>query len=226
MITWHQTRLILLALTGCSIFIFLGKSIVFPSVGKIESASKYDFPDRVPLPTWNSLGSQPLNDKNPQPPTLISSRVYEYRQQHISLTIQMYYTIEKGGNLIEFIKLYQPAQISSLTTGVSENRYQETTGFYTLFTTNNQAHLVSCINPRGSSTITSQQFNTNRYKYDLELPRLFNWLMGRENLRDLRCLWTQLSIPMQQLPEKKAYTLLESAWVEWYKWWYPRFPKV
>ncbi|PSB03512.1 cyanoexosortase A system-associated protein [Merismopedia glauca] len=226
MISWHQIRFGLLVFTGCSLLIFLGKSIFFPHVANQESISKYTFPDRITLAGWEPLDSQPLNNKYPQPPKLVSSRVYQYRQQTITLTIEMRYTVEKGGNLIEFVKEYTPSQISSLGTAAREDRYQESTGFYTLFTSNNQAYLVSCINPRGSSTITAQQFNSNRYKYDLELPRLVSWLMGTENLRDLRCLWTQLSIPLQKLPQKKAYSLLESAWIEWYKWWYPHFPKV
>jgi cyanosortase A-associated protein len=226
MITWHQTRLFILAFTSCSVFVLLGKSILFPQISQPDNIAKYDFPDRVPLPQWNFIDSQPLNSSSPQPTQLISNRVYRYRQQAITLTVEMRYTVEKGGSVLEFIRLYQPSQTSSLGTAVREDRYQESTGHYTLFTSNKQAYLVSCINPRGSSTITAQQFNANRYKYDLELPRLFNWLMGKENIRDLRCLWTQLSIPIEQLPQKQAYSSLESAWIEWYKWWYPRFPKV
>jgi cyanosortase A-associated protein len=224
MVRWERIRFGLLIFIGCSLPIFLGKTIFFPETSQSDRTAKYTFPDRVPLAKWNQINSLPLSDRYPQPPTLLSSRVYQYQQSTLPLTIEMRYTVDKGGSLVEFIKQYTPTLTSSTT--ARKDSHRESTGFYTLFTSNKQAYLVSCINPRGSSTITAQQFNSNRYKYDLDLPRLFNWVIGKDNLRDLRCLWTKLSIPLNNLPPDKAYSTLESAWLDWYQWWYPRFPKL
>jgi cyanosortase A-associated protein len=52
------------------------------------------------------------------------------------------------------------------------------------------------------------------------------WLLGKASIRDRRCLWTQLSIPVTELEPKQAYLILEKSWQEWYQWWQPRFPSL
>lgn len=224
-IAWERIRLNLLIITGCSILLGIGKSILFPPIIQPETVLKYRFPDIIALASWKSLPSQPLDSQYPVPSELISSRSYRYSKANVTLTIEMRYAIEKGGGIIEFVKHYTPVNSSAMGIGTREDRYQESTGFYTLFTNKNTAYLLSCINPRGGSTIRSEQFNSNRYRYDLNFNRIVNWVVGKGNIRDMRCLWTQLSIPLKQISQNQAYSLLESAWIDWYKWWYPRFPK-
>lgn len=94
------------------------------------------------------------------------------------------------------------------------------------FTHQQQAYLSACINPKGGSTFTSQQFDSNRIRYDFQFQRLLLWLFGREGLRDNRCLLTLLSTPLSQASPEAAYTTLEQAWFSLYKWWHSRFPKL
>jgi len=86
--------------------------------------------------------------------------------------------------------------------------------------------LRSCINPRGPGVITYEQFIQNRYTYDWQPSRLLPVLLGQEPLRDHRCLWTYLSLPLENLSEQQAYSILEEVWLSWYQWWHPRFPNI
>ncbi|MEA5581253.1 hypothetical protein VB620_07860 [Nodularia harveyana UHCC-0300] len=56
----------------------------------------------------------------------------------------------------------------------------------------------------------------NRYQYDLTSYRILPWLFGQDVLRDDRCLWTQLSMPLNGLPATDVYPILESVWLKNY----------
>jgi len=49
--------------------------------------------------------------------------------------------------------------------------------------------------------------------------------LGRGNIQDRRCLWTQMSVPLDKTTPEDAKKILENAWVSWYGWWQPRFPE-
>jgi cyanosortase A-associated protein len=49
--------------------------------------------------------------------------------------------------------------------------------------------------------------------------------LGQEGLKDRRCLWAHLSVPLKNSSPEAAYQVLEKAWFSWYQWWQPRFPK-
>jgi len=69
-------------------------------------------------------------------------------------------------------------------------RQHEQLGFYGLFVYQKQS-VNACINSRGGSTFTKEQFNYNRIHRDTQFNRLLAWLLIQ--LRDKRCLWTHLS---------------------------------
>ena len=50
------------------------------------------------------------------------------------------------------------------------------------------------------------------------------WLLGRENLRDRRCLLNLLSITYNQNSPEEVYPILENTWLNWYQWWFSHFP--
>jgi cyanosortase A-associated protein len=79
-----------------------------------------------------------------------------------------------------------------------------------------RAYLDACINSRGGSTFTEEQFRANRIQYDVQFNRLLPWLLGQQELRDQRCLWTHLSIPLNQSSPESSYHILENAWFSWY----------
>ncbi|WP_234376125.1 MULTISPECIES: cyanoexosortase A system-associated protein [unclassified Synechocystis] len=82
------------------------------------------------------------------------------------------------------------------------------------------ATITACLNPNAPSTLTEQQFISNKYRHNLHF---FAWLAGQKDLTDSSCLWTLISAPIapDATPDEITQTFqqLETAWVEWYQWW-------
>ena len=94
-----------------------------------------------------------------------------------------------------------------------------------MYVAQNRAYLIACMNSRGGSTLTRQEFNDNRERYDLVSDRTIPWLLGQQSFQDKRCVWAHLSIPLQNFASEDSYETLEKAWFDWYQWWHPRFPE-
>lgn len=216
---WKNIRLSFLAVTLLGVLLVLAKSILIPAEDK-QTASAFVFPTAVPLTSWQSLSSNPLITQNPKHINYLSGRQYQYIQNDLPLNIEMRYVVNTVGDVKEFIKQNTQIPLSKVTL-----RQQAGIGFYNLFTAEGKAYLSSCINPRGGTTVTDRQFKQNRNTYDVQINRLLPWLLGQENLKDNRCLWTHLSVPLKHTTPDHAYQKLETAFFSWYQWWEPRFPK-
>lgn len=213
MIFWKSLRVSLLALTFGGVILVLGKSVFGTASEKRLTAKAFEFPTNVPLPSWQSLGSQPLMEP--------LGRNYQYRQGDLKLIIEMRYVESSFENEALFRK-YNPSVLSpgELTPTI---RYHRAIGAYSLSLNEQRAYLRACINPRADSAITYTQLIQNRYKTDLRFSRLLPWLMDQESLLDNRCLWTHLSLPIKDSSPEQAYQTLESTWLPWYEWWHSRF---
>ncbi|MBW4622091.1 MAG: cyanoexosortase A system-associated protein [Cyanosarcina radialis HA8281-LM2] len=207
---WQQLRVPILALTLSGAISVLVKSIFFPTAREIPIAPLI-FPPDVPLPGWQFFKSQPIDRP--------LAKNYQYRQQDLLLKIEMNYVTNPHDNE-KLFRRYNPA-ISSPNAPAPIVREQKGIGFYSLSVDRQRAYLRACINPRGGSVITYEQFVQKRYSKDLQLDRFIPWLLGRETLRDHRCLWAHLSVPIQNYSPESAYPALENAWFSWYRWWYP-----
>jgi cyanosortase A-associated protein len=220
-ISWKPLRVFLLVAIFGSVLMVVGKSIFPSSSTPLETAStEFTFPPSIPLTDWQELESNPLN---PNPAiNLMAARQYQYQQNNRVLDIEMRYITNSNGD----IKTLMERQLNSATVSRPFTLYhQEGVGFYAMAATSERAYLSSCINPRGNSTVTAEQFRDNRNTYDLHVSRLVPWLLGQEELRDFRCLVTLLSIPLEGTSSAQVYPILENAWVSWYAWWQPRFPQ-
>jgi cyanosortase A-associated protein len=60
----------------------------------------------------------------------------------------------------------------------------------------------------------------------VNLTRIVPWLLGQIKLQDRRCLWAQMSIPLDQKTPTDANKILETAWISWHQWWQKNFPKL
>ena len=86
--------------------------------------------------------------------------------------------------------------------------------------------MTACINPRGISTVTPEQFNDNASDRAMDRAVIISWLLGQKDLRDRRCLWTLMSTPITTNSDLNvANQKLEKMWILWYEWWKPRFPE-
>lgn len=233
-------RIPLLAIVFGTVLFSLGKAVLFPPSEQSNVVSSrftpFVFPTNVPLLGWQLSSSSSPPASLTRPPTAdtetaysvrtLASRQYRYIQNNLPLDIHMLYVVNSSGkfNLKSTVKNYFSRELP-LSLPLQILRHQEGIGFYNLFTVEQRAYLNACINPRGGSTITQLQFMLNRYLYDIRPDRIILWLVGEAPLRDRRCLWTHLSIPLNNTSSNNAYQILETAWFSWYQWWLPHFPK-
>ncbi|HIK06665.1 MAG TPA: cyanoexosortase A system-associated protein [Trichormus sp. M33_DOE_039] len=216
---WKKFRIQLLTLTfGANLFV-LGILILFPNLGQPKNKPLV-FPEEVPLSQWRMISSQDVKINKEKYPELLSQRNYQYLKDDINLNIEMRY-----------LQNFYPADVtipknhSSATKASNTVRYQEGIGYYGVGIYEQNAYLRSCINPRGGSTFTHAQYRQNRYSQDISFARLLPVLQGQEALLDKRCLLVYLSMPLKNSSPENAYQILEQAWVSWYQWWQPQFPK-
>ncbi len=217
-------RLFWLKLTFFSVLLALGKATFDPTIGHSRA---YVFPDRVPLTGAQFLNGQSTIAKTPQQLGIslkLSGHKYEYQHNDRRLAIYTYYVTETDGDIANYFKSYQLDD--KIVTSAASIQKQNQNGFYDLFVHEQTAYLSSCINSRGYSTVTREQFKSNRNVYDLQINRSIPILLGREKPRDARCLWVTLSLPIQNQSVQAAYAQLETAWSDWYTWWFPRFPQL
>lgn len=225
-----QWRTIFLALNSLTIGIVAVYSILEPTAGKRQVAP-LNFPEHVPLSSWkitrHTLTKEFLNAKaiaKEATEVVRAANSYTYSKDDVLLTVEARYLVGTGGSVDKAIANYTDIDVKMLTN--QSQRQLEGIGFYSLFTYQDRAYLSSCINSRGGSSVTSLQFSQNRYTRDLKFNLLFDWLLGKESIRDRRCLWSHLSIPINSSNPKQAYQILEEAWQDWYWWWQPRFPTL
>jgi cyanosortase A-associated protein len=100
-------------------------------------------------------------------------------------------------------------------------------GEYSLFVHKDKAYLSTCINPQGITTVTGDKFHANSNPNPLKgLPvnRLLPWILGQQTLRDSRCIWTALSMPIDRTAPDGTMKKLETIGVTWIRWWQANFP--
>ncbi|BAU63916.1 unknown protein [Stanieria sp. NIES-3757] len=223
-IRWQTS---LLATTCLSITLLTIYSWLSPTAGKRE-VKAFTFPNQIPLNSWQLVTTKSLPLSNfktlEQSDRITAAKHYSYFKNDIPLEIEMRYLVGTQGNIIELIN-----QQKSISKQVLENADLEEIpgiGYYILFDHDERAYLSACINSRGNTTVTPQQFSHNRYSQDLSSSLILPWLQGKDSLRDIRCLWVELSIPIKKSTTSTAYQTLTKAWIDWYYWWQPRFPSL
>ena len=230
-------KLFFLITAFTSTFIAISISLFIPSY---KHRLKFQFSDQISLPEWqfkssNNIDNE-LNNKLKQTPQggAVDARRYFYTSSlnetsNETLRVEVMYI--KGFVAIpEYLNILNLKYISS-----SLNiRYSDLTGYYTLFVDHDRAYLSSCINPRGKATVTKEQFINNRNAYDITGDRIISYLLGTTDLRDIRCLFTIMSVPLDNrkinepnnnLLNDTSYRQLEKSWTNWYQKWDNKFPK-
>ena len=202
---------------------------------------KYQFPEQISLSGWELQSSQNL--EQPLQKGAIAAQQYIFNSpQQADLNISIIYI--KGVTTIprdlSFMQL--PTNLPITT------HYQNTTGHYAVFNYSQRSYLAACINPRGQSTITEEQFMNNRNSYDITGDRLLLYAIGMADLRDTRCLLTIISIPLNNSSSNSSnnpqnnsqinnqtnqlnnslteqnHQKLATIWEQWYQLWQGDFP--
>ncbi|MGB7415577.1 MAG: cyanoexosortase A system-associated protein [Thermosynechococcaceae cyanobacterium] len=213
MSVWTPMRLFLLMTTCGGVLWGLKETIVISPSLEQGVTRTFVFPTEVPLSGWRLLRSEEINER--------SGHIYRYSNKNLRLDLQMNYVIDANANQ-KYFRQYDPTSTNVSTIIIQRENQQ---GFYRLSTENNRAYLRACIDPQGRSTITYDQFIRNRYANDLQFRRILPWVLGQVTLRDHRCLWTHLSIPITGTSPNPSYEILEATWVPWQTWWKSHFPE-
>ena len=214
----QRVRIMILAATlGCALFA-LERTIVAPK-SLVSRFAPYTFPQNVPLEGWLSMDSERLTIPGGRSRRLIDARRYRYKQGSIALEVEVRYFADTDGDVANLIR-GEAGEPSSLEVGSLPG-----VGQYAFVMQEGRAGLAACINPRGGSTVTEQQFRQNRDIYERDFSRFGPWLLGLRPLHDRRCLLTFLTIPVERLSREEALRILEPAWQAWHAWWVHHFPE-
>ena len=215
--SWQQARTLLLAGTFGGILFTLLLTL-------FKSSSAFRFPSHVPLSGWSLVNQTALNS-HPQPIDGVVGKVvgqrYQYTATNQTLNIEMRLLPTTDGDLSKLLGSFNAI---ALPPNQTPTHYQPTIGHYGLFSYQDRAYLTACINPRGGTTFTKEQFSDQRNTSMMQFDRILLWLIGKEDLRDWRCLWVNMSTPVQQSNPQAAYVILQDTWKDWYSWWSPRWP--
>ena len=230
----QQWRSSFLAATSFGLSIVTIYSLFVPAAGD-RPVSDFVFPDRVPLNNWLQQDSREIvsKAKNLEVETdtetedleiIKSANGYSYTKENQNLTIEMRYLVGTTGDIKRYLQKYTEIPIPDFKSKQIENI--ENIGHHVLFISSDRAYLSSCIVAGGDSKINPQQFSQHLAKTRQQYRLWLDWLQGKGSIRDRRCLWTNLSVSLTNTSPELAYKTLETAWVDWYQWWKPQFPKL
>ncbi|MEB3310456.1 MAG: cyanoexosortase A system-associated protein [Snowella sp.] len=218
-----QWRKVLLGLLLGGAALTLIKVVFYPNPNTVNPLP---FPSEVPLVDWQlektsdaekvAQLSQPEADKLL---SFVNGKIYQYRQGNQVLTVKMRYFAPSIGDVKAFLTYYHKNVPDSLVI-----RNKEGLGSYGLFSQDQQAHLTTCLTPRGGSIFKREQFLQVRYSSDLRLERLLPIAIGKTSLLDNRCLWIDISLSGTDSSSPSSYyPTLEKIWISWNQWWQPYF---
>jgi len=219
---WNLFRRIVLVTLLGSAAIALTKVVFFPALNQNPPLV---FPDEIPLPKWQ-LEVRPDKEASLSQPDadkllgFVNGKSYQYRQGKQLLTINMRYFSPTVGDVQAYLGHYNNKTIPpSLVI-----REKKELGYYGVFTQNQQAHLTTCLTPRGGNIFKRKQFLKVRYQSDIRPERFLPWVIGKVPLLDNRCLWIDMSLSgTEQNSPSSDYLTLEKVWVSWNGYWRSRF---
>jgi cyanosortase A-associated protein len=215
-VIWKKLRIPTLALTCGGILFVLGNVSLQP-VYSIADNSKLIFPEKISLPEWQQVKSQPLPKLGKEEKNVIIQNRYQYIQKGSELDIEMRYV--SVGDLPFLLRNYLDIASHPVI------RQQENIGFYAVGIEQKRAYLSTCITPNGQTTFTYEQLKV--YLPNQNNPQYWiSWLLDQKSLPPKRCLWTHLSINLGNDDPQTAYKTLENAWFSWYQRWLPQVPNI
>jgi len=190
---------------------------------QIPQVAPYPFPQVISLADWTLMDSQPLTlDQIPYsqdiPGDVVSGQRYHYRQDNADLQIEMRYLTDTNGDLKTLIK-HQTGSLGAVLQSMKN------VGDFSLFIQSSAGQLDACINPRGTSTVTSDQFKRNRTLYDWQSGRFLGWILGQSPLHDNRCLWTRMTLSINSASVELS-PRLKTTWADWHQLWQQNFPPL
>jgi cyanosortase A-associated protein len=210
----------------------LGKATIDPpkSTGLQEPAA-FNFPQNVSLPQTTLLTSKPLAAESIKSKMVGSGYTYRYQHNARSIDMEIRYITDGVANrptMEAMLPIFTKIPVTALQS--SPMKEEPGLGFYSLFRDKKTAYFGTCINPRGITTVTGDQFhansNPNPLNGGIPFERLVPWLRGQQTFRDSRCLWTILSTPIDEAAPDATIKTLQTVGINWTRWWQGNFPTI
>lgn len=186
----------------------------------------YTFPASIPLSNSNFVKATPIGVQKRYTPSLatsaddltISGQSYRYIRNGQSIEIEMRY----------FDRLSHVPDILRETT-IQLNRIEfaqqrMATGTVAMYQRSNRLFLTACITPFGETTVEGSEIGSLQLRPAILARRAIPWLLGQEPLRDRRCLWTRISMPINPTSPETTQQDLGQVWSEWINWWNSHYP--
>ena len=208
-------------------------AIADPHAGNRQVADFF-FPDEIPLATWRQLSNESLaipakSDDNGE--FIESAQRYLYKKDDLSLVLEIRYLVGTRGNISSLLRKYFDFSPAMMAT--QQVKKIPEVGSYILIREHNSdrkkeniSYLSSCLTSLGDSIADQKEFSEVLNQVELTPGLIWNWLWGKNGIRDRRCLWVNLSISTQDGELDHSYEDLEQVWIELHHWWKPRFPKL
>jgi cyanosortase A-associated protein len=224
----RQSLLLLLCAGALGV---LGSSLInSPKLSSLQKPAAFDFPQNVPLPDAQLSESKRLSAQSLKNGLVGAGQSYRYKYSNSRpIDIDIRYITDGVANrptMDAMLPIFTKIPVTVLQ--LSTMKEQPGVGFYSLFVDKKTAYFGTCINPRGITTVTGDQFhansNPNPLAGGIPFQRFFPWLMGQQTFRDSRCLWTLLSTPIDEAAPDATMKTLQTVGINWVQWWQDNFP--
>lgn len=221
---WENVRNLWLATALVSSSLVVFRLAVTPA--QKPSTPSYTFPESVPLSRWEFVKATPIGVQKLYTPSLatsaddltISGQSYRYLRNGQPLEVEMRY----------FNTLNHVPDILRETTirldRIDITSQRSDLGTYAVYARSNRLYLTACISPTGETTVDRSELHSVQLQPAIVARRVVPWFLGQASLRDMRCLWTRLSMPMNTAAPQTTQSDLEQAWGEWVNWWRNHYP--
>ncbi|BAU14274.1 hypothetical protein LEP3755_48200 [Leptolyngbya sp. NIES-3755] len=184
----------------------------------------YTFPASIPLSRWQFVQAIPLGQQKLYTPSLatsvddltIAGKSYRYLRNGKPLDIEVRY-FRDYGSVSDIVR-----ETTIWMDRIPFTPAQSTFGPHATYERSGRRFITACIVPSGKTTVTDGEFRslTPEFLLNRSLP----WLLGQRPLRDMRCLWTRISTPINRRSPEATEQELDQAWIEWVQWWQTHYP--
>lgn len=221
---WENVRNVWLATALVSSSLVLLKLVVTP-VQK-PSPPTYTFPASVPLSRWQFVQATPIGLQKLYTPSLatsvddltIAGQSYRYRRNAQPIDIEMRY-FRDYSSVSDILK-----ESTIQHDSIDFTSARSTVGAHAIYQRSNRLFITACIPATPETTITDGELRGAQNRPGVMLHRSIPWFLGQKPLRDLRCLWTRISMPINATSPATTEQELAQAWIEWVQWWQNNYP--
>ncbi len=210
----------LLPIAGVTMAITTVLTILVPQIGRRE-ISPLQFSSQLNLSDWEqensiSLVTTPQTELTHH--RLRSGRKYHYKKQQRQVEAALRFISPTFGNIEKYLqKTYDKTFQIAYQQG--QTNYLPSFGYYRLFKDEKQAYLSACLTPTFESTVSQRQYVSQANRQVFNWQTLIPRLLGEKSLRERRCLWVNLSTPLNSNSPETSYQLLESVFKTGYPKW-------